>query len=135
MSAQAQKSRNDLRKLQVRPSWPVSRAARCPRTCHDDEVTDAATRLGVPSDASAATVRAAFARQVRAVHPDSAGPGLADPGAELAALIAARDHLLARSQSVPHPQTGPVVFVRHRDVVGSLRALVYHRKRPRRQLC
>jgi hypothetical protein len=94
------------------------------RTCHDGEVMDAATRLGVPPDASTGTVRAAFARQVRAVHPDIAEPGHADPGTEVAALIAARDHLLARAQSLPHPQTGPVVFVQHRHVVGSLRAVV-----------
>ena len=106
-----------------------------PQTCHDDKVMDAATRLGVLPNAGADTVRAAFARQVRAVHPDIAGPGRADPGADVAALIAARDHLLARAQAVPHPQTGPVVFVQHRNVVGSLRALVYRRKRPRRQLC
>jgi hypothetical protein len=95
---------------------------------------DAATRLGLLPNASADTVRSAFARQVRAVHPDIAGPGEADPGAEVAALIAARDHLLARARSVPHPQTGPVVFVQHRNVVGSLLALVHLQKRPRRQL-
>ena len=96
---------------------------------------DATTRLGVPPNAGANAVRAAFARQVRAIHPDIAGPGHGDPGAEVAALIAARDQLLARAKLVPHPQTGPVVFVQHRDLVGSLRALVYRRKQPRRNLC
>ena len=67
--------------------------------------------------------------------PISPASGQADAGAEVAALIAARDHLLARAQSVPHPQTGPVVFVQHRNVVSSLRALVYRRKQPRRHLC
>jgi hypothetical protein len=95
---------------------------------------DAATRLGVPPNAGANTVRAAFARQVRAVHPDIAGPRQADPGPEVAALIAARDHLLDRAKSVPCPQTGPVVFVQHRDLIGSLRALVGRRERPRRHL-
>ena len=105
------------------------------RTCHDDRVMDAATRLGVPPDAGSATVRAAFARQVRAVHPDIAGLRQGDAAAEVADLIAARDHLLARAKSAPLPQTGPVVFVQHRNVVGSLRALVYRRKQPRRHLC
>ena len=106
-----------------------------PRACHDYKVMDASTRLGVPPNADANTVRAAFARQVRVVHPDIAGPGHGDPGTEVAALIAARDHLLARAKPVPRPQTGPVVFCQHRDLAGSLRALVYRRKQPRRHLC
>ncbi len=105
------------------------------RTCHDEGVMDAATRLGVPPDAGSATVRAAFAREVRAVHPDIAGLSQGDAGAEVAELIAARDHLLARAKAVPLPQTGSVVFVQHGNVVNSLRALVYRRKRPRRNLC
>ena len=64
---------------------------------------DATTRLGVPPNASADTVRAAFARQVRAIHPDIAGPGHGDPGTEVAALIAARDQLLAQAKSVALP--------------------------------
>jgi hypothetical protein len=98
-------------------------------------VMDATTRLSVPANAGANAVRAAFARQVRAIHPDIAGPGHGDPGAEVAALIAARDQLLSRANLVPRAQTGPVVFVQHRDLVGSLRALVYRRKQPRRHLC
>ena len=51
------------------PQRPVDAPA-----CHDYRVMDATTRLGVPSDADASTVRATFARQMRAVHPDIAGP-------------------------------------------------------------
>ena len=60
-----------------------------------------AVRLGVPSDADAATVRAAFALRRRAVHPDVTGPGRADPASDVAELVAARDQLLA------HPPTPP----------------------------
>jgi hypothetical protein len=105
-----------------------------PWACHDDKVMDAAARLGVQPNASPAIIRAAFARQVRAVHPDVAGAGQGDAGAKVAALVAARDDLLARHGSRPLPKTGPVVFFQHRNFVGSLRALVYRRKRPRRHL-
>jgi hypothetical protein len=95
---------------------------------------DAATRLRVPANAGANTVRAAFARQVRAIHPDIAGPRRGDAGAEVAALIAARDHLLARAGSRPVPKTGAVVFVQNRELARSLRTLVCRRKQPRRTL-
>jgi hypothetical protein len=98
-------------------------------------VMDAATRLGVPPNAGANAVRVAFARQVRSIHPDVAGPHQGDAGTEIAALIAARDHLLARGKAVPRPQTGPVVFVQRRDLARSLRALVYRRRQSRRHLC
>ena len=63
---------------------------------------DPAVRLGVPPGADAATVRAAFARQLRAVHPDVAGPGRADPASDVADLLAARDQLLSQ----PPPRRG-----------------------------
>jgi hypothetical protein len=99
------------------------------------KVMDPAARFGVPPDADATAIRAAVARQVRAVHPDVGGPRQGDPGAQVAALIADRDHLLARAKAVPRRQTGPVVFVQQRDLVRRLRALVYRRKQPRRHLC
>jgi hypothetical protein len=155
----AQKSRRQPGKLQAGP-WGAPSGARrglrgkpgkaarpgpqrtagCPRACyvrracHDYRVMDATTRLGVPADADAGTVRAAFARQMRAVHPDIAGPRQGDPAADVASLIAARDHLLARAKPAPGPQTGPVVFVQDRDLLGSLRQLLYRRKQPRRHL-
>jgi hypothetical protein len=126
----------------VRHQWKALQTAARPRlngrsmpqSCHDYKVMDASTRLGVPSNADANTVRAAFARQMRVVHPDIVGP-YRDPGSEVAALIAARDNLLARATPVPGPRTGPVVFVQRRGLAGTLRAWVYHRKQPRRHLC
>ncbi len=94
---------------------------------------DAATRLGVPPDADANSVRVAFARQVRAVHPDIVGP-YRDPGAEVAALIAARDQLLVRAGPRPQPKTGPVVFCQQPNLVGAVRKLLHGHKQPRRNL-
>ena len=62
---------------------------------------DPAARLGVPPDADAASIRAAFARQLRAVHPDVAGPERVDPAGDIADLLAARDQLLAPPPTPP----------------------------------
>ena len=64
---------------------------------------DPAARLGVPPGADAATIRAAFALRLRAVHPDVAGPGRADPASDVADLLAARDQLLAQPPTSPPP--------------------------------
>jgi hypothetical protein len=86
---------------------------------------DPAARLGVPWDADAAAVRAGFARQMRAVHPDTAGGKAGDPN-EVAALIEARDLVLARlAAGAPSPEPAKVVFYPRRrllDRVGYVRA-------------
>jgi hypothetical protein len=51
--------------------------------------------LGVAPDASAAEVRAAYARRVRDAHPDSGGTG---DGLTLRLLREARDEAVARSE-------------------------------------
>ena len=87
----------------------------------------------MPPGADTATIRAAFARRLRAVHPDGAAPGRADPGRDVADLLAARDQLLARPPtSRPHP--GPVVFYQRPNLVAALRAWLPRRRQPRRHL-
>ncbi len=95
---------------------------------------DPAVRLGVPPDADATAVRAAFARRLRAVHPDVAAPGQPDPASEVADLLAARDQLLAQPLPPPRPQPGPVVFCQRPNLIGALRAWLRRRGRPRRHL-
>ena len=95
---------------------------------------DPAARLGVPSDADAATVRAAFALRLRAVHPDVAGPGRADPASDVAELVAARDQLLAPPPIPPPLPSGPVVFYQRPSLIGALRAWIHRRGQPRRHL-
>ena len=94
---------------------------------------DPAARLGVPPDADAATVRAAFARRLRAVHPDVAAPGRADPASDVAELLAARDQLLAASDP-PTPPPGPVAFYQRPNLIAALRAWLRRRRQPRRHL-
>ena len=96
-------------------------------------VMDPAARLGVPPDADAATIRAAFARRLRAVHPDIAGPGHADPGATSPPPRRPRP-APGPAPHVPRPHTGPVVFFQHRNLVGSLRAWSTPARQPRRHL-
>ena len=93
-----------------------------------------AARLGVPPGADAATIRAAFARELRAVHPDVAGPGRADPASDVADLLAARNQLLAQTPTPPRPHPGSVVFYRRPNVIGALRAWLHRRGQPRRDL-
>jgi hypothetical protein len=82
------------------------------------EPMDPTDRLGVPRHADAAAIRAGFARQMRAVHPDTAGESGADP-AEVAALIEARDLALARlAAGVPPGAPGNVVFYPRRRLLG-----------------
>ena len=95
---------------------------------------DPAARLGVPPGADAATIRAAFARRLRAVHPDVVGPGRADPASDVADLLAARDQLLAHSPTPPRPHPGPVVFYQRPNLIGALRAWLHRRRQPRRNL-
>ena len=95
---------------------------------------DPAARLGVPPGADTATIRAAFARRLRAVHPDVAAPGRADPGRDVADLLAARDQLLARPPTSPRPHPGPVVFYQRPNLVAALRAWLPRRRHPRRHL-
>jgi hypothetical protein len=96
---------------------------------------DPATRLGVPPGADAAIIRAAFARRVRAVHPDVAAPGRADPASDVADLLAARDQLLAQPRTSPRLHPGPVVFYQRPNLIGALRASLRRRGQPRRNLC
>jgi hypothetical protein len=95
---------------------------------------DPADRLGVPPGADAAAVRAAFARRLRAVHPDVAGPGRADPAGDVADLLAARDRLLAQPPTAPPPLPGPVVFYPRHNFIAALRAWFHRRGQPRRHL-
>ena len=81
---------------------------------------DPAARLGVPPGADAATIRAAFARRLRAVHPDVARTsGRADPASDVADLLAARDQLLAQPPTPPRPHPGPVVFYQRPNLIGA----------------
>ena len=95
---------------------------------------DPAARLGVPPDADAATIRAAFALRLRAVHPDVAGPGRADPARDVADLLAARDQLLTQPPAPPPPPPGPVVFYQRPNLIAALRAWLRRRRQPRRHL-
>lgn len=104
-----------------------------PERWHDIWVLGPAARLRVPPNADAGTIRAAFGRQVRAVHPDIVGARRTDAAAEVAALIDARDRLLAGSNAALVPQT--VVFFQHNNLAGALRALLHRRKQTRRKLC
>jgi hypothetical protein len=100
----------------------------------------------VSCDADAAAVRVAFARRVRALHPDTAGhpenprpvaAGSAVAGAsgELAALIAARDELLGRGAApAPAAYPAPVVFYKRRGLVRRLTAVWRPPKRRSRKL-
>jgi curved DNA-binding protein CbpA len=84
------------------------------------EGMEPAARLGVPSDADAAAIRAGFARQMRAVHPDTAGDETGDP-AEVAALIEARDLALARfAAGAPAREPAKVVFYQRRRLLGRI---------------
>jgi hypothetical protein len=79
---------------------------------------DPVARLGVVRDADAAAIRAGFARQMRAVHPDTAGEEATDPSA-VAALIEARDLALARLASgAPAREPANVVFCPRRRLLG-----------------
>ncbi len=95
---------------------------------------DPAARLGVPPDADAATIRAAFALRLRAVHPDVAGSGRADPASDVADLLAARDQLLTQPPAPPTPHPGPVVFYQRPNLIGTLRAWIHRRRQPRHRL-
>jgi hypothetical protein len=95
---------------------------------------DPAARLGVPPDADAASIRAAFARQLREVHPDVAGPERVDPAGDIADLLAARDQLLAPPPTPPRRHPGPVVFSPRPSLIGRLRHRLLRRRQPRRHL-
>ena len=95
---------------------------------------DPADRLGVPPGADAATIRAAFAHHLRAVHPDVAPPGRADPASDLADLLDARDQLLAQPPTSPPPHPQPVVFYQRPNLINALRAWLRRRGQPRRNL-
>jgi hypothetical protein len=103
-------------------------------SCHDVVVTGTTSSLRVPPRADAATVRAAFGRQVRAVHPDIVGPGDATAGAKVAALVAERDRLLGKANPPPAEPRARVVFFQHQGLLGVLQSWRGRRRQPRRYL-
>ena len=93
---------------------------------------DPAARLGVSWDADAAEVRAGFARQMRAIHPDTSGGQGGDP-TEVAALIEARDLVLARLVArAASPEPAKVVFYPRRRLLDGLGYVLARRRRRRK---
>ena len=93
---------------------------------------DPAARLGVSWDADAAAVRAGFARQMRAIHPDTAGEA-GDP-TEVAALIEARDLVLARLVArARSTEPAKVVFYPRRRLLGRVGYVLARRRRTSRR--
>jgi hypothetical protein len=105
-----------------------------PRCRHNRQVMDPAARLGVSPGAGPATVRAAFARELRSVHPDVAAPGAANPASDIAELLAARDQLLGPRARSSRPHTSPVVFYPRPRLIHTIRAWFLRGGQPRRNL-